>query len=441
MRRQFHAFWLTLAIFTGFSVPAAALNIKEVKSPGGITAWLVEDHSLPVISLSFAFRGGAVNDPAGKEGRAQLVSSLLNEGAGDMDSQAFQARLEDLAISLRFSAGTERFGGAVRTLSENRNEAFRLLKLALTEPRFDKEPVERIRAQTIAGLKSSLKRPGTIANRAWYKAMFPDHPYGRPNGGTVASINAITIADLRDFVGKVLVRDRVIVGVAGDITPAELGKRLDEIFGGLPKSQNQQGTPPVVKRANGSTIVIEKEIPQSVAFFGHYGIKRNDPDWYAALVMNRILGSGGFSSRLNEEVREKRGLAYSVHSWLNPFDQAGVIAGNVATANARIGKSLEVIRAEWKKMAEKGVSAEELANAKTYINGSFPLRLDSTRRIARILVSVQMNRLGIDYLGKRASLINQVTVQDIARVARRMLDPGKLVIVVVGKPEGLKSSP
>ncbi|MDA1325459.1 MAG: pitrilysin family protein [Proteobacteria bacterium] len=420
---------------------AVAIDIERVTSPGGIEAWLVRDTSVPVISFNFSFPGGASVDPEGKEGRAEMVSGLLDEGAGDMTSQVFQGALEDSAASIRFSSGTDRFRGRLRTLAVNRDEAFRLLALAVNEPRFDARPVERIRAQMVAGLRSALQDPDTIATRAWYGMVFPNHPYGRPNGGTIESLKSIRVGDLREFTSRYFVRKSLIVGVAGDITAEELRTRLDQVFGRLPMEGAARNIADIKPAAGGKQVVVEQNIPQSVVVFGHAGLRRTDPDWYTAYVMMRILGGGGFSSRLTEEVREKRGLAYSVYSYLNPYDHAALIMGGVATANARVAESLEVIRAEWRRMADHGVTAAELASIKTYINGSFPLRLDSTGRIAGMLLAVQINRLGIDYLNSRDALINKVTVEDIKRVAKRLLKADALTVVVVGKPKGLESTP
>jgi zinc protease len=419
---------------------AQAMDIKRVVSARGIEAWLVQDASIPVISFKFSWRAGAAHDPKGKEGRASMLSALLDEGAGDLDSQAFQRRLEDLSVRLRFSANTDTFRGNLRTLSTNRDEAFRLLALAVNQPRFDAEPVERIRAQLVAGLKASQEDPDTIATRTWYRTAFPEHPYGRPSGGTVESVGTVTVADLKDFTARYFVRKGLVIGVAGDITSQELALRLDEVFGRLPMSLPVEAVPEVQPSNAGKIIVVKRDVPQSVVLFGQAGIKRDDSDWYAAYVMNRILGGGGFSSRLMEEVREKRGLAYSVYSYLSPFEHSALYMGGVGTANARVAESLKIIRTEWQRMGEKGVTEKELASAKTYINGSFPLRLDSTRRIAGILVGVQISRLGIDYIGKRARLIDAVTTRDIRRVAKRLLHPRALTVVVVGKPEGLEAT-
>jgi zinc protease len=420
---------------------ALAIDIERVKSPGGIEAWLVRDTSVPVISFSFAFLGGASVDPAGREGRAEMVSGLLDEGAGDMTSQVFQRAVEDIAARISFSSSTDRFRGSLRTLAANRDEAFRLLTLAVNEPRFDITPVERIRAQMIAGLRSSLQNPNTIVARAWYKMAFPNHPYGKPNGGTIGSVKKITVEDLQQFISRYFTRKSLVVGVAGDITAEELKARLDQVFGRLPEGHDTINVPDVQPAIFGKQVVIERDIPQSVVMFGHAGLSRNDPDWYIATVMMRILGGGGFTSRLTEEVREKRGLAYSVYSYLNPYEHTALILGSVATANARVAESLDVIRAEWRRMAEHGVTAEELSSTKTYINGSFPLRLDSSRRIAGLLLAVQINDLGIGYLNSRHKIINKVTADDVKRVAKRLLKADALTVVVVGKPEGLKSTP
>lgn len=419
---------------------AVAIDIERVTSPGGIEAWLVRDTSVPVISFNFAFRGGASVDPVGKEGRAEMVSGLLDEGAGDMSSQDFQRALEDIAARIRFSSSTDWFRGALRTLSVNRDEAFRLLALAVNKPRFDARPVERIRAQMVAGLRSALQDPDTIARRTWYRTVFPNHPYGRPNGGTIQSVGKITVDDLREFTTGYFARKSLVVGVAGDITAQELGTRLDQVFGSLPADGAGYSVADIAPAAAGYQVVVERDIPQSVVMFGHAGLARTDPDWYSAYVMMRVLGGGGFSSRLTEEVREKRGLAYSVYSYLNPYDHTALIMGGVATANARVAESLKVIRSEWRRMADHGMTAEELSEAKTYINGSFPLRLDSTRRIAGMLLSVQINGLGIDYLNSRAALMNKVTADDIKRVAKRLLKADALTVVVVGKPQGVRSS-
>jgi len=424
------------ALWLGLTSPAAAIEVTRVKSPGGIEAWLIEDHTNPIIALGVAFHGGAALDPAGKEGLAEMVSGLLDEGAGDLESLAFQRRLEDTSISISFSAAFDRFSGQMQTLTEFRDEAFDLLRLAINEPRFDPEPVERIRSQILAGLASEAESPRYIAGRAWWEATFPNHPYGRPAGGTPDSIKAITADDLRTFVRSRLARDNLVVGVVGDITPAELAPLLDKTFGALPAKAAPAQVAEITPLTSGKVTVIRRPNPQSVVVFGQRGLKRSDPDFYAAYVMNYLLGGGSFNSRLYEEVREKRGLAYSVYSSLVPLDRSGLIIGGVGTQNPRAKESIDLIRAEWRRMATEGVSEEELQAAKRFLTGSFPLRFSSSSRIANMLVFIQLDDLGIDYLDRRNGFIEAVTREDIRRVARTLLDADALSFVVVGDPDG-----
>jgi zinc protease len=437
---MFRGFLSVLVLVVGAVLPAQAVEVQRVVSPGGIEAWLVEDHSNPIVSMDLSFRGGSALNPRGLEGLANMTASLIDEGAGDLDSQAFQGALEDASISLRFSAGQDSFSGEVFTLSENRALAFKLLRLALTQPRFDPEPVGRIRAQIQAGIARSAENPNAIAGRTIRRLFFPDHPYGRPGAGTAESVAAITVADMRGFVARRLARDTLVIGVVGDISPDGLAKLLDETFLDLPASAQTINVPDTVPQGEGALVVVDKDVPQSVVAFGQAGLKRDDPDYYAAYVANYILGGGGFSSRLYEEIREKRGLAYSVYSYLSPLDHAALVMGGVATQNGRVATSLDLIRQEWRRMAEEGPSETELDNAKVFLTGSFPLRFSSSGRISGMLVGMQLQNLGIDYLDWCNSLIEAVTLEDARRAARRLYDADKLTVVIVGRPDGVVSN-
>ncbi|MQX35634.1 insulinase family protein [Roseospira navarrensis] len=419
---------------------ARAIEVETLQTPGGLTAWLVQDTANPMVTIEFAFDGGAALDPDGKAGLAYMVSGLLDEGAGDMDSRTFQRRLAALAIELDFDAGRDSFGGTVKTLTEHLDEALGLLRVALSEPRFDPDAVERIRGQVLAGLRYAQNDPQEIASRAWFQAMFPDHPYRHAVEGTADSVAAITVDDLKTFARRHLTRDRLTIGVSGDVSAEVLGPMLDTAFGALPGASDLPAVPEAAPAADGRTVVIEQAVPQSVAMFGQPGIARSDPDWYTAYVVNYILGGGGFSSRLVEEVREERGLAYSVYSYLMPYDHAPVWIGGVATNNARMGESLDLIRAEWARMAENGPGEAELADAKTYLTGAWPLRFTSTGAIARILVAMQKEGLPISYLDDRNTYIEAVTLEDARRIADRLMDPQALTTVVVGQPEGVTAS-
>ena len=429
-----------LAVILWLPHAAMATEIQVVRSAGGITAWLVQEPSIPLLSVSCSFAGGASLDQPSRKGTGNLVSGLLDEGAGPYNSLAFQTRLEELAVRMNFDADRDSFSGSLRTLSANRDAAFELLRLALNEPHFEAEAVARIRRQILTGLIEAQEDPNAIVAKTWFATAFPDHPYGLPSRGSIETVKAITTEDLRGFMAKALARDRLTIGVVGDISAADLGPLLDKTFGALPASTKIATVPETMPKGAGLLKVVEKSIPQSRVMFGAPGLKRDDPDWYAAYVLNYVLGGGGFSSRLNEEVREKRGLAYSVYSYLYPLDHAAIHLGGVGTQNQRVEEALKVIKEQIARAGEAGITVDELANAKTFLNGSFPLRLTSSGRIARLLRAIQRENLGLDYLERRAVLINSVTLEDIRRVAKRLLRPENLLIVVVGQPAGLSSS-
>ena len=440
MVRRFPPF-LAVVAFGCFLISSganAAVEVQRVISPGGIEAWLVEEHTVPFLSMRFAFRGGAKLDPVGKEGLAELASGTLNEGAGDLDALAYQKAIDDNAIRLGFDAGLDEFGGTMETLTERRDQAFDLLALALTDPTFDRDAVDRVRGQILSGLERDTKNPNAVAQKLWQRTVFPDHPYGRPASGTVEGVTAITTEDLHQFVRERLTRDALVIGVAGDVTAEELGILLDRAFGDLPASGPSFEVADVAPGAPGAVLIERMPQPQSVVVWGQRGVKRTDPDFYTAYVMNHILGGGGFSSRLTEEVREKRGLAYGVYSYLAPRDHTGLFLGGVATQNERVAESLEVIRAEYARLRDEGVTEQELADAKTFITGSFPLTMDNNGEIASRLVGMQIADLGIDYLEHRNQLIEDVTVDDIKRVAAALIDPNSFTVVVVGDPVAIE---
>lgn len=429
------------AILLAF-VPASAkaVEIERVISDGGIEAWLVEDHSLPVISFQFLFPGGAATDSPERAGLANMVSGLLDEGAGALDSQSFQRRLSDESISLSFNASRDSFAGSLKTLTRNRDDAFDLLRIALTEPRFDADAVARIRAQILAGIASRANDPNRIAQQTFWEAVFPGHPYAQPVEGTAESVAAITEEDLRTFVARRLARNELIVGVVGDITADELKPLLDKTFGALPERSEAFTIPRAEPAAAGEVIVVQAENPQSRILFGQKGLYRDDPDYYAALVLNHVLGGGSFTSRLYDEIREKRGLAYSVYSYLLPLDSAALWLGGAGTENAAVSVSLELVKNQWANLRAFGVSQDELDKAKANLIGSFGLRFDSSSAIAGMLVAVQRRDLGIEYINERNNLIAQVTLDDVNRVAARVLDPDALTVVVVGNPENIKAT-
>tara|TARA_R110000868_G_scaffold43816_5_gene147022 strand:- start:3030 stop:4403 length:1374 start_codon:yes stop_codon:yes gene_type:complete len=418
-----------------FAAPAQAFEIERVVSPGGIEAWLVQENEVPIITMEVSWEGGSASDPAARLGLANLVSGLLDEGAGDMDSDAYQKRLAASNASLSYSEDKDYFNAHLKTLSENRDEAFALLQVALAAPRFDAPAVERVRAQILSTVARNETDPEYIASRAWFNSLIGKHPYARPSSGTAASVSAITQADLKGYIHRTIARDNMLIGIVGPITPVELGALLDKTFGALPAKATRTKIADAKLASRPATTIIRHPFPQSVVLFGGAGLPRNDPDFVPAYVMNYMLGGGGFSSRLTEEVREKRGLAYSIGTYLYPLRHAALYMGQVGTKNASVGTAIALIRQEFARMAKGGVSEEELADAKTYLTGSYPLRFDSNAKIAGELLAIQQEDLGIDYMVKRNDMINAVTTADIARAAKRLLTSQAPIIAIVGEPD------
>lgn len=416
----------------------AEVKIQEVTSPGGVSAWLVEDQSIPFAALELSFRGGASLDPVDKRGAVYLMTALLEEGAADLDARAYARELESLAASFSYDASDDEVTISARFLSENRDAAIALLRDTLTKPRFDAEAIERVRAQILSGLASDLKDPNDIASAAFARQAYGDHPYGSPEKGTIATMQAMTRDDIVAAHKAVFARDRLYVGAVGDMTPDDLGVILDMLMTDLPETGAPMPGPAQVTIPGGVT-VIDFDTPQSVALFGQTGITRDDPDFFAAYVLNQILGGGSFNSRLMHEVRKKRGLTYGVYSYLVPKDLAAVYMGSVASANSRMAETVQVIRDEWARMATTGVTEKELQDAKTYLTGAYPLRFDGNSRIASILVAMQMQDLPIEYIATRNDKVNAVTLENANRVASELLKPDDLHFVVVGRPEGLTS--
>ncbi|HEY0299856.1 MAG TPA: pitrilysin family protein [Rhizomicrobium sp.] len=439
MRRLFTAALLpALALFAAVS-PASAVTIEKIVSPAGIEAWLVREQAVPLVTLSYSFRGGAAQDPADKPGTANLTGDLLDEGAGDLDGETFHKRLENHAIELSFQVGRDEFHGSLRSLTEHREEAFDLLRLALTAPRFEADAVERVRRQEIAGLQRDTTNPNNIASRRWWQTAFPGHPYGRETKGTLESLPTVTADDLRDYVRRVFARDGLTVSIVGDVDARTAGELIDRAFAKLPARNELKPVADAKPAGLGRRIVVTLDVPQAVVTFGGLGLARNDPDFMAGYIVNHILGGGSFSSRLYKEVREKRGLAYGVSDSLVWFRHAAVVLGGTATRADRTGDALAIIEAETKRMAEEGPTADELAAAKSYLKGAYALSLDTSGKIAAQLTQIQLDNLGIDYMQRRSAMIDAVSIDDARRVARRLFGGGMLV-TVVGRPKGLAST-
>jgi zinc protease len=429
-----------LALLGSTALPltaVAAPKIERVTTPLGIEVWLVREPSIPMLAVQASWRGGSSSDPAGLEGRAGLAMGLLTEGAGDLEAEAFQNALREKAITLDFSADRDYSSVGLRTLSQHRARAFELLTLAMTAPRFDDEPVARVKAQARVAYERGRANPNTLAGERFAQLAYGDHSYGRRSTPSIESLERIGRAELAEFPRAVLARSNLSLAVVGDIAPDELVRLVDGSFGALPAQPAVALPPPVQVKTTAQPVVIPFPNPQSMVLFGAPGIAREDPDWYAATVLNQILGGGGMSSRLFEEVREKRGLVYSVGTQLSPAKASALFAGSFATSNAQVADALKLVRTELIRVAREGVSDDELSAAKSYMTGSFPLRLTSNAAIAGMLVAMRNTGLSPDYIQAYPGLINAVSQDDLRRVAQRLFGRDEYLVVVVGQPVGL----
>jgi zinc protease len=433
-------FLIILCVWLVASVPASATTIHEVTSPKGIKAWLVEDHKLPLIAMQFAFRGGVEQDPSPKQGLANLTTELLTEGAGPYDAAAFQQKLSEHSIQLRFAASRDQLEGGLKTLSADRDLAFDMLQIALTKPRFDQADIDRQRAAQNAALRMQLGNPNWQARYALFQKIFGRHPYGQRRLGTSASLTTITQKDIRDFATQHLARDNLVLAVAGDITPKQLAAALDKIFGALPYHAILSSVADIEPVTDGAIILTQRQGTQTSLLFAMPGPKRNDPDWYAAEIANYILGGGGFESRLMQDVRDKKGLTYGIGTGLSPADHVGLIIGETATENTKTSEAWSIVHDTMQRFYDDGVTEKDMTAAKNYLTGSLALGLTSTDKIAGALVDMQLSHLGFDYLDRHNDLIRNVTAEDVERVIKTFFRPDRVTVSMVGMPANVTAT-
>lgn len=432
-----------LLLFFGMRAQAADqfLPVREIQTPGGITLWIVEDHSLPIIAMDFLFLdSGTALDPDDKQGLARLLSNTMDEGAGELDSQAFQKALSDNSITLMFNAGRDGFGGELKTLTRNSAKAFELLGLAMNAPRFDEEAVSRMRDGNLARIKSSLSEPDWMAARLLNDRAFDNHPYGKNSGGTLSSLGKITAQDLRDFKSRNLTRDRLMIAIVGDVDAKTIGPVIDNIFGKLPAKGPEKSIPDTTIANPGKVYLYEQDIPQTMVEIMLPAFDNKDKDYYAQQILNYIYGGGGFGSRLMEEVREKNGLTYGIYSSMLDLRHGDAMSVSTSTKNGSAKQVLDIIKAEMLRLQNEPVTAKELDNAKSYLIGSMPLSLSSSDQIAGMILSLRARGLPIDYLDTLASNIRAVTPEDLQRVAKRILKPEQAVTILVGKPDSIANA-
>jgi zinc protease len=434
MIRRFFTLLAFLLALTGNAVAKPVLDVQDITTPRGINIWLVEDHSVPVISMGFSFPGGLALDADDKLGAARLVSILLDEGAGDMNSQAFQTKLSEHAISMRFTPGRDDFIGSLRTLSVNKTLAFDLLRQALHAPRFDEDAITRMKNSATQEIKDNLGDPSWLVARTFNGMVFDGHYYARPGSGTPDGISKLTRQDLVDFTRRQFHRG-ARVALSGDITKTEAIKLVDTVFGDFPDTPAPTTANVMTLQNKGKTILLPLGTPQTHAMIAQDGLKQTDADWFSAYVIDHILGGGGFDSRLMQALRKERGLTYGVYTQLASLKQANTLQASFSSSNDKIKEALKLVRSEWKKMAQNGVTQKELDDAKSYLTGSLLLHLTSTADIAETLNALQRDGLPAAFINTRNDNINAVTLSDIKRVAKSLLKPDQLSVILVGDPK------
>lgn len=414
-----------------------AEHVQKIVTPGGITAWLVESYAVPLVALEFSLRGGAAQDPADKPGLATLLAGLLDEGAGPYDARNFHRAIDELAIHIGFGADRDSISGHLQTLSKNTDKAFGLLKLALIDAHLSEADVARVRSQLVAELKRDANEPDSLAARAFRETAFPGHPYGRPVRGDLASIETLARPDLVALRERLFARKDLKIAVVGAIDAKTLSDHLDATFGSFAAENDLAPAPPTMVAGVGSRQMVSLDIPQTTIRFGRTGVTKHDPDYFAVVVANHILGGGTFTARLFKEVREKRGMAYSVYTQLSEFDQCPMLIGAAATKNERAGEALRIIEEEVRRFAEEGPTEDELDKAKKFLIGSYALRFDTSTKIASQLVHLQMDGFEPSYLDQRNGRIAAVELDDCKRAAKKLLGDGQMLVTMVGRPEGI----
>ena len=358
------------------------LDIQELRSDKDVPIWLVEDHNLPIIKVHLFFQDmGASSDPADKQGLSRIFSAMMTEGAGDMDSKAFKSLLENNSITLRFGSDRDVLSGGVKVLRRNMDEAFSLLKLVLEKPRYDQAALERLTSSAMVQVKSSLTNPSWIAARVMNDRAFSGHAYAMNSGGTLSTLPAIQMDDLKAF-RKYMSLDRLRVAVVGDISAAEVVAMVNDVFASLPQTSPRIEKSRIDIQNAGTIALVERDIPQTVVQMYQTGISNDHPDYHLAKVMNYIFGGGGFGTRLMVEAREKRGLTYGIYSFVSSMKSADILGVSCSTKNETVKDILEIVHTEIERMRNEEVSDEELNTAKEYLIGSLPLEMTSTDAIA-----------------------------------------------------------
>lgn len=411
-------------------------TIQQFTTPGGVSVWLVEEPSIPILSLRMAWTAGETNDPEGLEGLTNAMVYHMNEGAGELDAQGFFKGMEELNMSFSCGASNESTYCNASMLTDNADASFDMIALAFAEPRFDDGPFERFKREQEVSLQTRETNPQFLAARARAAALYPDSAYARETDAE--SLAALTQDAMRAQKDLLMVQEGMLVTAVGAMSPEELAPLIDKAVSGLPESSETAETDDVVLAAPASApVVIDLPQPQSLVTFAAPAMTREDPDFYTAVVLNYTFGGGGFESRLMKDLRVAKGLTYGIYTQVSSADKIQLWSGGGQTKNESAGEFIEGIKENMSAMVAEGMTEEELSAAKAYLTGSYPLGFDSNAKIAARMMGVRLDELPVDFFDKRNAMVEAVTLEDVNRVAAEYLSPENFTFIVVGQPEGL----
>ncbi len=426
-------FFLFLTTFF-LSKNSDAIQFESLETKNGIKFWLIEDKALPLVSISFSFKGGSILDPVGKSGVTSLMTSLLDEGTQNFTASEYRLFKRENGIKISFSTSKERIEGTFQVVKPRLQEGFYLLHESINKAKFPLNEIKKVKSQVEASIKIDNSNISTIASNKFNKFFFKDKLIGRNTKGSLETLVNISRDDIQSIYRSSFIKNRLVIGIAGDIEPNLAKKYVDYVFGDLP-SKKFINPISMLEDLNKGMKIIEMKTPQTTVVFGQKGLGRKDKEYFAARVINYVLGGGGFQSRLYKEIREANGLVYSIYSYLLPYEYAGVIVGGFQTRNQNVGKTIEKVKTEWNRIKTEGITKIELQNAKTYYKGSFSRNFTSTLSIASLLMIVQYYDLGEDYFDKRDLIIDNLKLNELNNLAKNLFDSETLFFMIVGEPK------
>ena len=423
------------------SLAAAVPAIQNWRAGNGVPVYFIPARELPMVDAQILFNAGSIRDGE-QAGLAKLTSALLEEGAGDWSADAIADRLDRVGARLSFSSRRDSASVALRVLVDPRylQPAVETVSRLLKEPSFAPDAVDRVRQQMLTALRERAQSPGAIAQDAFYKALYGNHPYGSPPEGTPASLNAIDRAAIEAFHRRYYTAANAVVAIVGDLDRPAAERLAENLVGGLAKGEAAP-PPPAPPAPPGQTLRIAHPSSQSHILIGQLGVKRADPDYYALFLGNHVLGGNGLVSQLSQEIREKRGLAYGAYSAFSPMQQAGPFLMNLQTRNDQVETALQVAQTTLRTFTDQGPDAKALEEARQNITGGFALDLAGNGKLAGALGSIAFYGLPLDYLQNYIGTMNGITLDAVKAAWQRRVQPDQLITVIVGGAPAAPASP